>query len=531
MLPFAMRGYRGDDFQFHFSSWTGLRQAWLAGDFMPGWDGLANYTLGDPRFCFYPPLSLWLGALLSTILPIGLAPAAFVCLALVLSALSMYAASESLEEKRDRSLAAILYMVSPYLLVTAITRFAVAELLVLAWLPLIVLYFVRATTNRDRLSTLLLGFLLALTWLTNLPASLVLAYVLFFVTVIASIHQRSAKALIHFLAAESIAILISAFYLVPAFFEKRWITTSALLHHNFRDYFIFGSISSLHRRLFELGFWLITTVEIAVVVACVVSRGRKADSRHRLLYELAAVAFLFELPVTAVLWLYLPELRFVQFPFRFLSIIGAVLPLIVLGGRVNRKLVITACGLTALLALLPLASYLRIAPVASMGLPDHAAIIQQGYPGTEEYTPTGAVTLNSPVALAPVSVANDSPGARCKLASLSNGPRLKLISVDTDSLCRVRFATYFYPYWQAEDETGNVLQTSRDDAGLLVVAVPKGRHTVQIRFHVYSAVRMNSMAVSLFAFLTLLLGLWKYSRSDAPKSHTGDTLPLARAAI
>jgi hypothetical protein len=535
ILPFAIRGYRGDDFQFHFDSWIGLRQAWIGGNFIPGWDSLANYTFGDPRFCFYPPISLYLGALLSTILPVKLAPAAFVWLALVLSALSMYAASKSIVGDKNRALAAVLYMISPYILVAAITRFAVAELLVLAWLPLIVLYFLRATTQNERQftlqSTLLLGGLLALTWLTNLPASIVLAYVLFFVSAITAVHQRSVKALLHFLAAESVAVLVAAFYLIPAFIERGWITTSALLKQDFRDYFIFGSFFGLHRMFFILGLWAITLVQVAIIVACIVNRGRMANSQHRLMYELAAVAFLFELPVTAVLWLYLPAFRYIQFPFRFLAIIGAVLPLIVIGSGASSKLLKSACGLMTLLALLPLIAYLRISPAASSGIPDLSAEIRQGYPGTVEYVPTGAVTQNMPITLTPASVTNDSSDSGCRLVNLSNGPHFKLVSVDAQALCRVRFATYFYPYWMATDEAGKRLQTSRDDAGLLVVTVPAGQHTVQIRFHAYSPVRVISMAVSLVAFLFLALELWKYSRNSTSESHASELNSLAKAVI
>jgi hypothetical protein len=528
-VPFAIRGYHGDDSQFHFSSWIGLRQAWLAGDFAPGWDALANYTLGDPRFCFYPPLSLWLGASLSTILPFNLAPAAFVWLALVMSGLSMHVASKSIVGSRYRSLAALLYMASPYVLMAAITRFAAAELLVLAWMPLIVLHFLRATASYNRRSTLLLACLLALSWLTNIPASIVLTYVLLFVAVIAAVQQRSSKALLPFLIAESIALLAAAFSLAPAFFESQWITTSALLHQNFREYFVFGSISSFQRMHFELGLWVISFAEVAVIVTSIVSRERLAYHQYRLLYELAAIAFLFELPLATVCWLYLPELRFVQFPFRFLSVLGAVLPLIVIGNGIDRKVMNTSCGLMALLALLPLIFYLRINPDTPSDLPDLSSEIRLGYSGTAEYTPVGAVTRNTPIALTPVSVASDFANSRCTLSDLSNGPRLKLISVEAESLCHVRFATYFYPYWEAKDEGGKSFQTSRDDAGLLVVAVPRGQHTIQVRFHAHSPARIISMAISAVAALFLVIGLLKYSWKSTSEPHVGNALSaLAR---
>ncbi len=527
IVPFALRGYRGDDFQFHFSSWMGLRQAWLSGEVAPGWDGLANYPYGDPRFCFYPPISLWLGTLLSTILPPVVAPAVFVWLALMLSGVCMLVASQSVIGAKNKYLAALLYMASPYLLITAITRFAAAELLVLAWLPLIVLYFLHTLGRRGKRATLLLGLLLALTWLTNIPASIALAYLLLFAAMIASIRRRNVWALVRFLAAEGIAILASAFYLVPAFVEKKWITTDALLHQDFRDYFIFGPLSRIHRVHFELGIWIISCVEVAAVAGCLLGRGRAAKQHSRMLYLIAIIAFLFQLPLSAVLWHRLPELRFVQFPFRFLATIGVVLPLVALGTGIRPWLMKTACALTVALAMLPVIFYLRIAPASYSATMDYLAALQHGYPGTEEYVPVGTKLPSSPLALMPVGVVGDSRGSQCSVNALPGGPRFRLVAVSAGALCRLRFPVYFYPYWEAMDETGAKLITSRDDAGLLIVEVPKGQHTVRVRFHVYSLIRIVSVAASFAVFLYFLLEFLRFRRRNALRART-EQQPMPR---
>ena len=516
---FAVRGYRGDDFQFHFLSWMSLKQAWLQGEFSPGWDGLANYTLGDPRFCFYPPISLWLGTLLCVVLPPMLAPAAFVGLALVLAAICMMVASETLFGEKTKYSAALLYMASPYLLVAAITRFAIAELLVMAWLPLVVAYFVRAMGRSGWRPALLLGSLLALTWLTNLPASIALGYALFFAAVIVSIRRRTAWPLVRFLAAEAVALLASAFYLVPAFVEKKWISTDALLHQNYQDYFVFGPLSRIHRTRFELGLWVISCVEIAIVVGCLAGRSPKAKQHSRLLYVLAGVAFLFQLPVTALLWQYLPQLRYVQFPFRFLAILGVVLPLVVLSSAMKPWAVKTAAGLSVALALFPVAFYLRIAPSSPSTTANYLAALESGYPGTEEYTPAGGTLVLSPTMALSVSAVSD-PGNQCSVSNLATGTRTRKIAVISESPCRVRFPIYFYPYWEAADEAGDKLVTSRDSSGMLLVDVPRGRHTVRVRFHPYSMLRLFSLTASFAVFLYFAVTLMRFLRKESKRSNT-----------
>jgi hypothetical protein len=332
--------------------------------------------------------------------------------------------------------------------------------------------------------------------------------------------------LVPFSIAEGIAISIAAFSLAPSIFEKGWITASALLHPNpdFRGFFVFGPISHLQRTNFQLGFRVIGFVEIVVILACAMSSWRVLDREHRMLSELAVVAFLFQVPLATVLWLYLPEIGFVQYPFRFLAVMGTVLPLVVISRGVAHKLRVATCILMAFLSMLPPLFYFRIKAVNFESVQKLAQSLAHGYPGTREYTPAGAIARRAPTALLALSVANDSQSSQCSLLSLSDGQRLKVISVHAESPCRVRIATYFYPYWQATDESGEILQTSRDDAGLLVVTVPKGRHTVQIRFHPYSPIRILSMVISLVTIVCLIVEFWKSFRKGKRESHTGKEL-------
>ena len=53
-------GYGGQDFDFHVPSWLELHRAWAAHEWRLGWAAGAQYGFGEPRFPFYPPLSLLL---------------------------------------------------------------------------------------------------------------------------------------------------------------------------------------------------------------------------------------------------------------------------------------------------------------------------------------------------------------------------------------------------------------------------------------------------------------------------------------
>lgn len=77
LIPYLLFGYRGQDFLFHLHSWSDLHIAWRSGSYYPGWATHANYTLGDPRFLYYPPVSFLLGAALSACL-LWLSPVAYI---------------------------------------------------------------------------------------------------------------------------------------------------------------------------------------------------------------------------------------------------------------------------------------------------------------------------------------------------------------------------------------------------------------------------------------------------------------------
>ncbi len=509
-LPFAIYGYAGHDLKLHVTSWMEMRTAWEHGILAPCWAALANYTLGDPHFCFYPPFSFVVGTLLSLLLPFRTAPAAFVWLALFLSGLSMYRAAGYFISPQDRLTAAVLYMGSPYLLLTAINRFAAAELLTMAWLPLILLYFYETVWGRRKRAMALLGTLLALSWLTNIPASIVLAYALLIVAAIHAIRRRDWSPVLFYLGASSIGAALAAFRLAPTFFEKKWVSSASVMRYDFRAFFLFIPISRLPLKGFALCCWLFACVEIALIAACAYAwfRRRAEKPAPAAFAGLAAVAFLFQLPFTAFLWRSLPEFSFIGFPYRFLAIIAAALPLVLLAKESPRGLRMPAYVLMTLMALLPFLGYTRRGfQVERRPYPRFAeriAQFRQGYAGLPEFVPAKAAKPDAPVHLFPAVAEGSDAYSTCRVAVLSMTPQLQVFSTVSIHVCRVRLALFFYPYWRAFDMAGAELPTESDPAGLLVVAVPAGRHTVRVVFKAGSPLRTASAMLSIAAALLIV---------------------------
>jgi hypothetical protein len=514
-------GYSGHDLPFHLGTWLDLRANWEAHTFFPAWASLANHTLGDARFCFYPPVSYLFAGVLSQVFPLRLVVGAYIWFALFGAGISMYVASREFAAERDRFAIACLYMLSPYLLVTALVRFAAAELLVQAWLPLIVACFVRSqlqvSPRRAWQATLWLGLLLGLSWLTNLPASIVLAYVLAIASAWVAWRARSVAPLLRCAVAQAAGIGISAVRLVPAFLDKKWISSTQILAYDFRQNFL------IHPRPF-LAFLVFCVLAAWLGAGLVVMAWRTEQVRSTppmmLLALLGSLAFLFEMPVSYPLWRYLPELAFVQFPFRFLSLTGVVTATLIVGvtqWRRFRKVSYTvavavavaiAVGQQALNFML----HRSPAPIA-----ETLAQMSSGYTGVPEYVPAGAPEGqrsegrgNAELA---ATVATDD--SACSVRVRDWKPARRVLETVGDQQCRVRLATFAFPYWHARSDDGAPLVNGADQNGWLLLDVPAGHHVISMVFDAETSARTLSRLLSCaVAFASIVaLTLLRLSKS------------------
>lgn len=195
VLPFFVFGYDGHDYLFHAPSWLEIAQQWRLGIPFPRWAALANYGLGDPHFCFYPPLTQYLGGLFMYGLPHRIVPGLMIWLACVAAAASMYRLADEYVAPERRMGAAALYVLSPYVVSCADIRFAVADLFVAAILPLILLYYFRMVNGQHPSASFKLALLLAAVWLTDIPVAIELFYLFAFLSVAKAMKRKTWKPL------------------------------------------------------------------------------------------------------------------------------------------------------------------------------------------------------------------------------------------------------------------------------------------------------------------------------------------------
>jgi len=531
--PFCFLGQAsGHDFQFHVASWVDVAQQWRAGIVFPRWAVWANHGFGEPRFIFYPPLSWCLGAALGLFLPWSVVPGTFIALCVVLSGISMLRLARAWLSPSAALAASVVYAVNPYQLVLAYVRSDFAELLAASLFPLAIHYALRCASHdvlkpaertRGALQdVVLLALVYAAIWLTNAPAAVVASYAVAFLLFVCAILARSPRPLLLGLPALALGLLLAAFYIVPAAYERAWVNIAQINSPGFlpAENFLFTWILDPEHNLVNLQ---ISTVAVLIIsltgIGAVVSHHRARSSRvvWTAMFSLSALSVFLMLPASGAVWRHAPEMRFLQFPWRWLLVVA-----VGFGFFLGEAIATSRRRLTlALLCAAVLAGtgvvMTRITYWDSDVLDDVVAAVAngQGYDGTYEYCPfacdPAALAPNSPlVALLPNETQGNadttSPTAPGKAGTFTLQkwqPEEKAFVVDAPGRLRAAVRLLYYPAWKARVNGVRVQATTDPDTGQMIVQVPEGKSLVEINF-ARTADCTTGAAISCIA--TLLVG-------------------------
>lgn len=342
VLPLLVRGPScGHDFNYHFCSWVDLQRNWRQGVLYPGWAPSPDYRAGEPRFIFYPPLEAMAGAALGAVLPWKFVPLAETFLILFGVGLATRALAREAMEDGPATLAGCVAIFFGYALFTAYERTAFAELTGGIWIPLLMLLILRdrhpsATLWRRALdgSTALLALPLAAAWLCDAPLGVMTSYLLAGMALGVALTAKSWAPILRAAIAAALGLGLAAIYILPAAWERRWVAIDRAtgdLGAMVQGSWLFARHSdptlALHDAVLHQ-VSVIVVVMIAITLAGVLVcwlRGRlPGERRWWLPLALLPVVVLFlQVPLSQPVWNYLPEIRFMQFPWRWLAVLEA----------------------------------------------------------------------------------------------------------------------------------------------------------------------------------------------------------------
>ncbi|MEZ2348600.1 hypothetical protein [Terriglobus sp. RCC_193] len=448
-LPLLTHGYScGHDFDFHLRSWMEASTQWKSGIVKPVWSFHAAWDAGEPRLLFYPPLSWITGALLTLLLPWSGIVFSFTALTLFLSGVTMHRLLRRWVSPGLAIFGGCLYLVNPYMLFCAYERTAYAELMAAAWMPLLLIALLR-----ERVTAWRIAVAIALLWITNAPAAVVGCYSMLLIGGMRWLYllrKDRKKAWPYFgrvTAGFFLGLLLDAFYLFPFAIERKFITLTAALTPAARpeaNYLFEYTNDEFHN-----GVLLHTsTIAIVLVAAALLCGGialflqrkhvrlftgmhdRDAYLQQHNTWHIAVpvlmiysiVVLLLQMPLSGPVWHHAPQLNFLQFPWRFLAMQGAVSVTVVMLmlKRITASHAVTrttnAAWILAGILLALAAGYGLANRAFRQGCDDEEGLAPQwmffhrgdGFEQTDEYTPANDDNDVLKIKLPPAWIAQDA---------------------------------------------------------------------------------------------------------------------------
>ncbi len=547
VLPLLLHGCScGHDFDFHLISWLDAAQQISHGNLHPHWAYSPAFGAGEPRFVFYPPLSWTIGALLTLLLKhlphvspdraFAFVPVLYTWIALCSAGLSMHALLRRYASPGVALVAATLYLSNPYTLFTAYERTAFAELLAATWIPLLLLAILPhpvdhnpPTPSSSTISIPLLALAIALLWLTNAPAAVMGCYTVALIAVLRlsatyRLH-RTVHVLItpaaHFVAGTSLGLALAAFYIVPAASERRWVQIGMATIPSLRvaDNIPFHHTGdAAHNAVLQtvgiiaLLLFAITAVALSCAWTLKHRSHRPIPAEFRLLAIVTCAIAILLTPISLPLWRYAPELAFLQFPWRFLAILAAVMALAVaLALRAHPLRVPLATALSLVLAAaLSFGAYANFAQACDpTDTPQAQLALFQSGGGTEptdEYTPVTADNDSLQPGDAPFALLPPVSGSNIAAASSSaSGPAPQHLDLNLSAPRQLLLNLRDYPAWLVTNNGLAIAERIARDDGLIAFTLPAGHSHIGLSYRATVDDRIGDAisAVSLGIFAPL----------------------------
>jgi hypothetical protein len=335
---------------------------------------------------------------------------------------------------------------------------------------------------------------------------------------------------------------LAAFYILPAAWERSWVQISQALTANLRPEhnFLFTHSTDTDFQLFN---WKISSVALGMIFVAVVAAGLSARRRRELgqiwwmLVALGSLSATVMFRPSAPLWWHLPEMAFLQFPWRWLGplgVVGAFFAAAQIGmmrdrskSRLATGVVVAAIGVSGVLM-----------AASTWWNSDDASLIAgeirsgHGYEGVDEYMPLGsdryALPGATPDATELPAVPPTPPVEIFDAASEQvERPSGVNLSIEQWSGERERFTAEVrepvtlalrlisYPAWEVQVDGSDVGTRAEPATAQILLALVPGKHRVEIRFR-RTGDRTAGDVISLLSALALLgFGLIKRRRATA----------------
>lgn len=478
-ISFIHSGFpKTDDGSWMIIRFSAFYSAFKEGEIPVRWLGRLNNGYGYPVADFLYPGFMYLGIPLAVMLSsfVTTVKTLFV-LSLSLSGIGMFLFLRKKYDAWSAFVGALVYLYSPYHLYDATVRGSLGEVLALSIIPSIFWL-----VERD--SLLWAGIAIALLILShNTLALLFLPVVVLYVFLSKSVNKKNA--VISIIGGVGIA----TFFWLPAVLDLRYTVFSKVIVSDWSHYF-----ASLQ---------VIGIIQLLIIFVIVVIFFLKAEKRKKIftastiLFLVCGIISLFlSSSLSQFAWPILP-VKFIQFPFRFLSLgifaCAALVPLIM--SVVTLKKVV---GLI-IIVLSIVTSYPYLVSHAYDFYPDsYYSTNVDTTTVKNEYMPRSVNQVPTSLPTAKVIAEQGT------IDNLVTTNKKYSFMVTTSQQTRVTINQLYFPGWKAYLDAREIPINYSDPRGIMQVAIPKGQHSVRVLFQ-ETSYRLISDIISIVSLISLAI--------------------------
>jgi hypothetical protein len=528
-LPIIIRGFpNGEDAYVHYR-WAVEFKAVLGEhvSLYPRWLGLANNGAGSPTMLYYPPLPFFVTAAFDFVLGDTLRALSLSCwLAMALAGAAMFVFSRRLVSPRWALAAALFYMAAPYAVFDLYQRSALSEYWSFAWLPLILDATCRVVERTSLRAIIYLSASYAALLLTHLPLAFAVTMLL---PIFAVALTRQLKPLLRLAASFLLGAGLSAVYLLPVLVERGYVRADRTLRIRYVNYFLFEHLGRAfraplfpgvdERRFVVVEATTLVALSLPVLLALsliVIFRLRRsalvvATKRQLVAVSIIAVlSLLMTTRLSSFIWKAVPQLPYLQFPFRWLVIATAATCLLMIVAMAALFPLNRTGAALAILFVIALGFGLRMSLLAMTRASYDRAMFEAGLSEIEvpEYRPVWwskqkHVDTSEPDKFASSPILVRQGDANVEVIDAEGMRQSYTITAWTETTVNLR--TLYFPGWVAREDTLPIPIEPNED-GNIQFTVDFGIHHVTLSFE-DTRPRRIGQRVSQIALLVLIV-MW-----------------------
>lgn len=301
----------------------------MNGVIYPSWADQPNYGYGDVSVRFYPPLVYYILAFFRYVAGNWFdASCLFFISLFFISGVGVYLFAKERFSATASLIAAITYIWLPYHVLQIYIGSLFAEFTAAAILPFCLLFINRVCEKGRFLDVLSLAVSVALIFLTHLPTSLIASLTFLIYAIFTIKKAQFFPTLVKLAVSAFLSFLMSGFYLIKVLTELGYVKhsqeTFSTGFYSYKTQFVFSYLfpftdatTSLPTALMNMSAMIMLGILIPGLIYCY--RKKEIES----LANVVAITFfslVMSMPISILIWEFLPILQKIQFPFRWLTV-------------------------------------------------------------------------------------------------------------------------------------------------------------------------------------------------------------------